>query len=217
MEKQVSAFPKLSFPQCIDTDLFHESEQEYLTQFSCPINLGVFSDPVCMPCCGNTFCKPCIMDWINLKKHCPTCRKTLTIENIGQPVLMVRNLIMAKRVYCKNKKKGCLWSDTFEKLFNHYDRDCEFNEYPCTYCGTKILKNELDAHEANCERKPVNCQYCKNTFLLKSLPVIYSLFTHFEIYYIINLFLQCFCTNNKGLNLNPQRKLKYINEKLIKN
>jgi ankyrin repeat protein len=52
-----------------------------MNNLSCPVTHEKFKDPVCMPCCGNTFSRESLITWFSDNDTCMMCRKDLTDIN----------------------------------------------------------------------------------------------------------------------------------------
>jgi hypothetical protein len=74
-----------------DTDRFVEEPRESLC---CVICLGVLEDARAgTPPCQHAFCSVCIADWLAEKGECPLCKTRLTVSELQQPHLIVRELL----------------------------------------------------------------------------------------------------------------------------
>lgn len=162
------------FEQCIDIDLFVNENKDSMSDLICPINLGIFNEPVTLPCCGNTFCMPCILQWLEKKRNCPLCfvSANFDVKDI-KPSVPLKSQIKRKTVCCKAKKQGCPWNGTLDRLCDHLDRECNYKLETCKMCGQDILAKTRETHEKNeCQLRKVKCSHCMNEFLAKYLEVI---------------------------------------------
>lgn len=67
-----------------------DASEEFADFFSCGICSDFFHDPVTVPCCGNSFCRGCLRQWIKKSVHtsgiprCPAgCNKKLSYQLPG--------------------------------------------------------------------------------------------------------------------------------------
>ena len=71
-------------------------------------------------CCGESFCKECIVDLKEQGKPCPECgeKDFTTFDQVKN-----QKRINCLQVYCSMKERGCGWSGTLEQLDTHLDPD----------------------------------------------------------------------------------------------
>jgi len=134
--------------------------------FKCPICLGVLKEPFLTSCCGNHFCKPCIVSVKKDSSKCPLCKATPLNGIINKH--FKRSLDQLK-VYCIYKEMGCEWIGEYGKVEKHLDFDnekgeCQFVAVKCPLskqCEFTILRKFLLAHcRKACKYRPYSCKYC---------------------------------------------------------
>ena len=156
---------------CHDLDQFHQDDKESLKPFVCPINLGVFNDPITAVCCGNTLCKSCFLKSYNTNGSCPLCRKNKIDVKQIIVILSLRNFINSKKIICPNSSMGCQWVEKLDSLKSHQLNDCEYTNITCTHCKIFVLKKDFLSHTSDCPEKPIECLFCKKVEAKKHLEV----------------------------------------------
>ena len=63
---------------------------------ACPICLELLTTPVMLPCCQQTFCRPCLKQALRRSSACPLCRASTRIED-ALPNRTVEGLISMRR------------------------------------------------------------------------------------------------------------------------
>eukprot|EP01083_Nonionella_stella_P206932 752199_1 len=66
--------------------------------FDCPLCFQLLFEPITLEC-GHTFCRDCLYQAFQFKKHCPLCRKHSTIDTITAP----SNILISKLLEKYNK------------------------------------------------------------------------------------------------------------------
>eukprot|EP01022_Parablepharisma_sp_SALTPOND_P035426 TRINITY_DN952_c1_g1_i2.p2 TRINITY_DN952_c1_g1~~TRINITY_DN952_c1_g1_i2.p2 ORF type:complete len:758 (+),score=63.41 TRINITY_DN952_c1_g1_i2:102-2276(+) len=131
--------------------------REYLNQMTCAIGLGIFNDPVALPC-QHVFCKACIEAWLNKNGTCPKCRETFCKESL-RPQWIFAKIISNSLVACSNP--DCKWTGPFSSLNSHLFNECLESSCYCPFgCGEQAKRSDLPAHEKVCELRVVECKYC---------------------------------------------------------
>ena len=128
--------------------------------YQCPICHEVLKEPQVTDCCGGNFCRGCISQILRNGGHCPLCRKA------GFQVLIDRKLerkILALRVYCRVKDRGCGWKGALRELDAHLDTDCQYVAVDCPNgCGERPKRRNLPDHLHNsCPKRKFSCPYCQ--------------------------------------------------------
>ena len=140
--------------------------------FKCPICLGILKEPFLTSCCGNHFCKSCIITVKKNSSKCPLCKATPLDGIINKH--FKRSLDRLK-VYCVHKEMGCKWIGEYGNIEKHLDSDnekgeCQFVTVQCPLsiqCDSIILRKLLTIHcEKTCKYRPFVCKYCglKSTY-----------------------------------------------------
>ncbi len=68
-------------------------------EFVCSICTSIVENPV-QTKCEHLFCSKCINEWVNVKKTCPIDGGSLTIEDLGEPNRVLRNLLNKLDIKC---------------------------------------------------------------------------------------------------------------------
>ena len=111
-------------------------------------------------CCGETFCEECIQ----YEEPCPVddCQQQTTQHIVHKKYVLK---ILALKVYCSLKDRGCEWTGQLQHLDAHLDLttgDCVYIDVDCpNKCNQKIQKLNMDTHLADhCPNRKQICEYC---------------------------------------------------------
>ena len=125
-------------------------------------------EPNITTCCGEILCKACAESIFQKKLPCPNCQETefsYFLHKKYQPK------ILALKVYCSLKDRGCDWTGQLQHLDAHLDLttgDCVYVDVDCpSKCNQKVQKHNVDTHLANhCPNRDYTCPHCsfKATF-----------------------------------------------------
>jgi hypothetical protein len=111
-----------------------KSTQEYAEKtLSCPICFNIYEDPVILDCCGNTFCKKCM---ISMKSICPYCAKQTGFRNN----LTVENFLENLPVKCECGKYY------YRKEKENHLNECSVIKRKCKYCNFVGNRQERSMH-----------------------------------------------------------------------
>ena len=128
----------------------------------------VAREPNITSCCGEILCKACVGSVVQDKKPCPNCQET---EISYIPHKKYQPKILALRVHCSLKDRGCEWTGQLQHLDTHLDLttgDCVYVDVDCpSKCDQKVQKRYVDTHLANhCPNRDYTCPHCsfKATF-----------------------------------------------------
>ena len=138
----------------------------------CHICANPLRDPHITKCCGHDFCESCLEQWA--VKHpgeqcCPFCRsKGDEFQHFLDK--KTKREIIALKVRCSYREKGCKWIGELGSLKSHINGEngCGYMLVDCTNgCRTatgettKILRKDLTHHlESECELRDYQCQHC---------------------------------------------------------
>ena len=137
----------------------------------------VAREPTITSCCGECFCKACVEVLIQEKESCPSCMQK-RFNSLLQRKYQMK--IIALKVHCSLKDRGCEWTGQLQHLDAHLDLttgDCVYVDVDCpSKCNQKVQKRNVDTHLANhCPNRDYTCPHCslKATFC--------EVFEHFEV------------------------------------
>jgi len=149
---------------CLPKELF--VPKEYLNQLTCMFGLGIFKNPVALPC-QHVFCQSCIEMWLDKHGTCPKCRQKYSKGEL-KPQWIIANIIKQAAVACPNS--GCCWTGRYDMLEQHQLTECKEANCPCAFgCGEKIKRSSQEEHNKVCELRRVACNYCKSLVLFKKV------------------------------------------------
>jgi hypothetical protein len=152
----------MNFAKCFPDSIFKNKEE--VADFICPINLGVYNDPV-TDTCGHTFCKRCILEWLKNNNKCPYSRKLILAEELIEATEKADEIIQ-KGIVCSFRGDGCMWEGKLPGLPIHFGTDCGFTKIRCQSfekCGTETLRKLMSAHYEKCDFRVLACDFCKKT------------------------------------------------------
>ena len=132
--------------------------------FKCGVCRLVLRDPHITECCGKNACHSCITKVAEEGGPCPIpgcgCKKVKINFNRG-----LRSDILESGVYCQSKEAGCEWVEKLDDLTKHLKEECPFAEEECQYhCGMRMQRQAVEDHKKICERLPVECHQCGETY-----------------------------------------------------
>ncbi len=135
--------------------------------FKCGLCKQVAREPNLTNCCGEHFCKPCIARAVEHKEPCPSCKEIDVTFMINK---RDEKRIIALKVRCAMKDRGCEWTGTLDQL--DVDAHLDVNSDKCQYvdikcpnkCDQPVQKRNLPLHLAKeCAKREFFCQYCNFT------------------------------------------------------
>lgn len=148
-----------------------EKPMSQLTWF---FQMGVSNNTV-LNQCVHSFCKRCIVSWIQINKMCPLSKKSLT-EYLLFPNRIINDIIMEQKVKCLHANRGREWKDILCNLGGHLQRDCEFVKIKCRYirCNDYEVRNLIETHKIIYEDQYLcsECLHCNNIFEMDAILVI---------------------------------------------
>ncbi|UJR15730.1 hypothetical protein I4U23_002665 [Adineta vaga] len=134
-----------------------DSTYEYIDEISidpeliCSICHSPLIDPCCTPC-GETFCRKCIMNWMETKiNSCPHCRQKLSMNSLTLAPRSLRNMIDRLRIKCMICGQNGLLKINLEE---HMQKVCPKTMVSCRSADIKCpwigQRDQLDEHLNNC-------------------------------------------------------------------
>lgn len=149
---------------CLPREIF--IPKEYLNQLQCSFGLGIFNDPVALPC-QHVFCRCCIEAWLIKNGTCPKCRQKYSKEEL-KPQWVFAKIIQSAIVQCPNT--GCEWKGRFDMLDHHKLNECKLEDCCCPIgCGEKFKRSSVEEHKSKCLHRKVACKYCQSFVPLKAV------------------------------------------------
>ena len=147
-------------------------------QTDCSICLLILREPYIVQCCGNRFCRSCLVALqagaaTPKVTPCPLCKQKIVA---AIPDKQLERLLNDKHVFCSNKSRGCTWSGELVKLEGeHLNKNptdqaleelmegCMYVQVLCYQCKrVTIERQEMADHlEKKCPRRMAVCTYCK--------------------------------------------------------
>ncbi|CAM0134754.1 unnamed protein product [Umbelopsis sp. WA50703] len=145
----------------------------------CSICVELFTEPHTVDC-GHTFCYQCLKQWLEIRKQCPTCRKTLTRRPMLSFTIQHQVEIYLAHLapksenenYRKRVETAKDTSDRWENIFHKerkttYLEDIEDDTRRCPSCNWELVGQECvncgeiyhDAPEDSEEGESVNTDY----------------------------------------------------------
>jgi len=137
----------------------------------CSICYSPFDNPCCAPC-GETFCRACIIQWIQTQnRSCPHCRQTLSIDVLTQAPRPLQNMLARLPVQCIDCKQTKLQRDSID---DHIRNACPKAVVLCSSadikCPWRGERNQLNQHLTICHfeaLKPVINEFITENQQLK--------------------------------------------------
>ena len=147
----------------------YEFVDQVLEDYFCKQCSHVAREPTIAFCCTEVLCKACIEAVIEDKQPCPNCEST-DISSLG-PHKKYQHKILALKVHCSLRNRGCEWTGQLQYLDAHLDLttgDCVYVDVDCpSKCNQKVQKHNVDTHLAkHCPNRDYTCPHCsfKATF-----------------------------------------------------
>ena len=117
----------------------HVKSDKVLDRLECGICNELFSDPMVTKCCGQTYCRKCVNEWLNGRNTCPNCRSHLTVKDVHR-VRALSNMIDELSVRCPYHRDGCPLVVEFGQLASHAKR-CQHRLCDCGFRGSSVGHN----------------------------------------------------------------------------
>ncbi len=122
----------------------------------CNICESPFNDPCCTSC-DETFCRKCIMQWIQKgNSSCPHCRRSLSINNLRQVPRPLQNMLDRLPVKClicrQTKLERGNFDDHIQKVCPKMVVTCPSADIKCPWTGHR---DQLNQHLVDCRFEPI--------------------------------------------------------------
>ena len=142
-----------------EEDHFELPVNENLT---CSICLNVLNNPKSCRNNQHYFCFGCIGQHLENSHTCPKCMEELTPATLVEPPRVLLNMILALRIKCNHRARGCPKYVQLDKLQNHVDH-CGFGPATCGNegCGMDVNRSDKVRHETElCKFRTILCSGC---------------------------------------------------------
>ena len=144
---------------CYPQDIF--SNQNDIKKFICPIDYGVFRDPV-LDSCGHSFGKFCIKQWTNKKNTCPLTNNGYPENPVFPENFTIKEFLNDLQVKCTNHAELCSWKGILQNLEGHLKKECGIVIISCENdkCDKKFMRKNLNDHLKNvCLFAEIDCVF----------------------------------------------------------
>ena len=134
----------------------------------CGICMKVLQDPYLTECCGQNYCRICLLCWNGNRpdKSCPHCRQSgcRTVQNKEK-----QRDVNELKVHCANHQQGCEWTGELGGLKDHLSRfntdltaSCGYVEVLCPRgCGKHVKCKDLPTHvKERTGHSLLRCKHC---------------------------------------------------------
>ena len=180
-KKKFLYFPvkNIYYPELFQNNL------DFLDRFKCGICENICENARYQYCgCNKPYCQKCLNFYYEYDNHrCPECKKE-TKELI--PKETFNESISNLNMICKNHILNCSWKGKFKDYKRHLENECpkevincpnkgcvvklkreqlpshlkkcEYNEYICKKCLSKITLGEKDRHRSICPKEIITCE-----------------------------------------------------------
>lgn len=123
-------------------------EKPVSQNFHCPICMNVLKKPVM---CQNNqyhFCTACIVRHLETSQTCPTCRESLTLQTLKEPLRIVNNCLSELKIRCDYFSSSCQEYVRLEHLETHVI-NCTYCPVECSNEGCLLVttKRDQEHHE----------------------------------------------------------------------
>ncbi|TDL25931.1 hypothetical protein BD410DRAFT_783924 [Rickenella mellea] len=128
----------------------------------CCICRAPFVDPIITATCAHTFCRPCILQALDISPSCPVDRSPLCIADFRPESLLLRNMLDELIVECTHRPAGCTHSCQRQLLAAHLRDECPYAQVACAKegCAQRVLRKDLGAHAEDCVHRITTCCAC---------------------------------------------------------
>ena len=136
-------------------------ESDVPHNFRCAICFNVLKQPMQCPRNEHSFCRPCILRYLEEFQRCPSCMEPLTIQTL-RPSRVITDLMSQLKIKCGNVSRGCPDIMKLENLEAHV-LGCEFSPVKCSNegCDVVIDRQYQADHENNeCIFRQGKCEVC---------------------------------------------------------
>ena len=145
--------------------------REHLEELTCQICLGVFENPLQLPC-EHIFCRECIhglKEFPMKGNQCPTCRTPIGEINILKaPPRIITNILYGLTIKCNFEE--CPFQSKLDVMPSHQTKECDFRPVRCQNDGCTVGQsaNKMKIHANICPYRLFPCEYGCPLMLTKS-------------------------------------------------
>ena len=167
-KKNTEPEKKLEFIPFLSRNLLVLSTKADIDNYICPLCQGILYDPY-FDKCGHVFCHDCIFSYLKSQNKCPI--SNLTLNETPNSMIILKNIINGKEIFCVNKKENCNWKGLIKDIDNHLKTTCLKEKIKCKFkeCEFISKREEMSIHEKNCINRIVNCPSCEIQVCYKKL------------------------------------------------
>lgn len=124
--------PDSSEHACLDAAVLARVKEATRAEMDCQVCYALYYDPVTTPC-GHTYCRVCLQRVLDHARHCPMCRRPLSIQPLTYRESCPENELI-RRV------TTCFWADVLEDrrqavladAMSHRADECDMPLFICT-------------------------------------------------------------------------------------
>ncbi|CAG2172590.1 unnamed protein product [Oppiella nova] len=132
-----------------ESERFVGLTKEDRDDLTCSICHNIFREPVVAQCCRQTFCRECIIDWLQHNAVCPFDRRPLNVGSLSSPARAFENIMGKLQIKCEYRDNGCPDVVPLEQLAQHVQH-CPHNMCAQCHCirnaGHDCVQSLLDVN-----------------------------------------------------------------------
>ena len=157
IEKRSKHFP---IKNIYEPQLFINNLEE-LERYKCGLCENICFNPRYQYCpCDQVYCKECLDIYYDCyHNQCPKCQR-VTKELIPKETFFEK--LMKLKMICRNHIYQCQWSGIYENYKNHIENECPKETINCPNrgCAIKLRREEMPYHVQKCEYREFICSKC---------------------------------------------------------
>jgi len=113
--------------------------------------------------CGHHFCEKCILRWLEEQETCPTCRRSLTSDQLAADMTL-RRKIRNLPCKCRNDSEKCSSKGTIGRdgqWWLVHEQECLFTQIECPLCHLYVgTRQNMNEHLLlTCQNAFIGCRY----------------------------------------------------------
>ena len=117
-------------------------ESDVPHNFHCAICSNVLKQPMQCASEEHSFCRPCILRYLQKFQRCPSCMEPLTTQTLRFP-RVITDLVSQLKITCDNAERGCPDIVKLENLEAHV-ANCQLSPMKCLNEGCGVIINRKD-------------------------------------------------------------------------